>query len=171
MEFKKIYDPASVKAGAPKVSHLRVRRATKRWFVSPAVIEQGVADGYFSLGGGKLTIKTADGQPDVVYKIVTPPGHYCCFDNKKLNDSREGAEYVKANFAGQASPDANNPSGWRRDNHYSLELESGIEAKPERPLGQALRYAKQQEDRRAAALVKLAKIDAQREAKLAGALN
>lgn len=167
MEFKRFY--AKDKKGnlvenpttkGPQVSHLRVRRATKRWMPSPSVIEQGLAEGYFSLKDGQLTIKTEDGQPDVVYKIVTAPGFYCCHCAKKLGDSKEGAEHVKLDHPGADSPDDSNPSGWRRDNHYTLEFVSGTDVKEERPAGETLRYLAQQQERREAARKKIEKRDA-----------
>lgn len=167
MEFKRFYvkdadgnvvpNPST---GGGKVSHLRVRRATKRWLASPSVLEQGFAEGYFSLKDGELTIKTAEGEPDVVYKVVTPPGWYCCHCGKRIGDSKEGAEHVKLEHPGLPSPDDNNPSGWRRDNHYTLEFVSGTDVKPEVDAGGRLRYFAQQEARRDGARKKIAQRDA-----------
>lgn len=155
MEFKKHFVAGSVDAKAPVVSHLRVRRITKRWFLTPDRLEDGAQEGYFSVKDGQLSIKTAEGEPDVVYKIVRGPGWYCCHCAKKLSDSVEGAAHVKAEHAGVTSPDDNNPSGWSRDNHYTLEWVSGGDPKPEVGAGGRLRYAAQQNARREAARQKI----------------
>lgn len=159
MELKRFYEKKDgqlvLKDGKPVVSHVRVRRATKRWMPSSNVIEQGVAEGYFAVANGELSLKVAPGESPVTFKIVHGPGHYCCFCNKPLNDSAEGKAHVEQAHAGQVSPDQSNPSGWRRDNHYTLEGVQG-DFKPERPIGQTLRYAAQQNARREAARAKIA---------------
>lgn len=132
----------------PQVSHLLVRRATRRWLLSPAELMRGITAGEFIAKDGNVEIKTKDGEPNVLYKIVLHPGTYCCHCQQALNNSREGAAHIKAMHAGVESPDDNNPSGWRVDNHYTLELVSGITPKPEVGALGRMRYLKEQQDRR-----------------------
>lgn len=112
----------------PQVSHIEVLSASREWKVSDSVIEKGVREGWLTLGDGRVTLKT--GAADVVYRIMRLPGHYCCFCEEKIEDDGRGTQARKHIVMHTLpSPDANNPSGWRKDNFYFCVLESGIEPK------------------------------------------
>lgn len=81
------------------------------------MIEGGAAEGWLSLGGGKVTIAAEGG--DVVYAIERPPGHYCCHCDAKLDGEHQARAHVASNHKGKASPDEKHPAGYRKDNFYS----------------------------------------------------
>lgn len=81
--------------GVPtSVSHIEMQRSTERWHASPRVVEKGIAEGWLSVGGGKLTIKTAVDDQDVVYKIDRGPGHYCCECHAPLDGEHSARRHV-----------------------------------------------------------------------------
>ncbi|CAB4182479.1 hypothetical protein UFOVP1077_7 [uncultured Caudovirales phage] len=108
-------------AEKPPMSHIEVLSASPRWHVPHDLIETGVAEGWISVGDGKLTLKTGPDVEDVVYKIVRIPGHYCDLCHAKLESSNEGPDHLAAHHGGSGT--------WRRDNFYFCTLESGAVAK------------------------------------------
>lgn len=104
-----------VKPGA--VSGVKILRAGARQNFSTKIIEQGVAEGWLSLGQGKITIKAEGG--DVSYTIERAPGYYCCHCNEKLDDGTAGAAHVSEEHKDAESPDPGNPAGYRRDSFYA----------------------------------------------------
>lgn len=149
MRLKRVYDPDSLiewdeKYGhmrgvsrppvLPKIASIEVQRATKFWNVSAGIVERGLQEGWLTLGDGRVTLKTEDHLDNVVYKILRVPGHYCAHCGEKIEDDGRGTQ-ARAHLAERghpaASPDPNNPSGWRRDEFYACQLESGTEAKPD----------------------------------------
>lgn len=68
MKLKKLYD-ANL-----KVNGIKVLNASPRWNVSPKLVNAGIADGWISTGGGKITINAVNG--DFVYNILRGPGRY-----------------------------------------------------------------------------------------------
>jgi len=95
---------------------------------STQLVEAAVTEGWMTLGQGKLTVH---GKPeDLVYKIRRAPGHYCCHCGMKLPDAAafaapgatNGMRHVADAHAGKKSPDAGNPAGYCRINHYECVL-------------------------------------------------
>jgi len=97
------------------VSHVDVLIASPRWHVPTDLVEQAAQEGWLTLGGGKLAIKTGE-DTSVVYTVVRVPGHYCDECNAKVANSIEGKAHVDAAHGGGT---------WRRDNFYACELLSG----------------------------------------------
>lgn len=123
MYLKKHYDPSSLKADAPKVTHVDVLRFTKVWKPSTKVVEQGLMSGWLRVEAGKLILVTADNLDNLEYHIVAPPGLYCCHCGEKLTDSVSAQGHVKTEHDGEPSPDASNPAGYARHNFYLCDLE------------------------------------------------
>jgi hypothetical protein len=137
MKLKRIFNRDE--AGNPTtVSHLRVLQEPQngQWNVGQRTIDKGIAEGWLSIGGGKLTIKTAEGEPDVVYQIVQPPGHYCVYCGEAVGSTKRGLKHVAEKHAGEKlatlTPEGklpenctqhmldqiNNPSGVAKFNHF-----------------------------------------------------
>ena len=117
MELKRIFKDTPE---GKKVDHMRVGRLTPTQKFTQRTLDKGFAEGWLSIGDGKITIKSSPS--DVVYKIVAKPGLYCCFDNEPLDDEKSAREYVNQQYAAQESPDRNNPAGYRKDKFYLCEL-------------------------------------------------
>lgn len=129
--------------GKGNVSHIDVLGETKvgkEWHPSDRVVQSGLVDGWMSIADGKLTVKTAPGKPDHVFKILNPPGVFCCHCGSKLDAgddvakqhlldehaSDSGFELVVGSGEDERkgkvarSPDRENPAGYRQDNFHRL---------------------------------------------------
>jgi hypothetical protein len=89
---------------------------------SPRLIEKGVSEGWLTMERGKVIVR-GDNQT-LTYRIVLPPGYYCCHCNRALDDSRAAEAHVAERHQGTPSPDRNNPSGYRKDSFFACELEN-----------------------------------------------
>jgi hypothetical protein len=116
MLLKRVYDKG-------KVSHVRVLRAGRVQKFSTKFIEQQLGSGLLSIGQGKVTIRTAPEESDLVYQIVREPGLYCCHCEQKQGDSQEAQKHVAGHK--EPSPSPENPAGYRKDNFYLCERVSG----------------------------------------------
>jgi hypothetical protein len=107
------------------LSHLDVLEETpvgEEWHPSPRVIDRGLAEGWLSIGGGEVRIKTAPDVDDHVFKILAAPGVFCCHCGAKLDAGNEVAQaHVADEHSGADSPDESNPAGYRYDNFTRLE--------------------------------------------------
>jgi hypothetical protein len=101
-------------------SHVEVLQLSKRWNISPELVAGAARDGWLAIGDGKVVLKTDKGP--LVFNMLFTPGWYCCFCNKELDNSVTGKIHVQDAHPRMVSPDKNNPSGWRRINHYELQL-------------------------------------------------
>ena len=139
MKLKRIF--SKDKAGNPTtVSHIKVLEEPRNgtWNVSPRLMNGGLAEGWLSVGGGVITLKTAEREPDVQYKITREPGHYCVYCGERLGNSKEGAVHVlkhkdeklatlteagklPENCTPQMIDQINNPAGWGKFNHFVCE--------------------------------------------------
>lgn len=137
MRLKRIYDQSKLKRdkttgavtnimpGAVKgVKVMRIDKGVHHF--TETFINAGLVEGWLSMGGGKLTMTADDGEK-VSYRIIRTPGIYCCHCDLKLGGHRDGngpdnknaqtyLEHVATHK--KASPDPNNPSGYRDDNFY-----------------------------------------------------
>jgi len=116
----------------PPIAHVEIRHTgthAEQNF-STSLVEAAVADGWMTLGRGKLTVH---GKPeDLVYTIKRGPGHYCCHCGERLPDAAAfvapkvtgGMQHVAAVHAGEKSPDEGNPAGYCRLNHYECVLDA-----------------------------------------------
>jgi hypothetical protein len=107
-----------------EVTHLDVQIGQdvgKEWHPSDRVVFGGMAEGWLSIAGGKLTIKTGPDVDDHVFEIVAPPGVFCCHCGEKLEAGNEVAQkHVASDHAGGKSPDESHPAGYRQDNFFRL---------------------------------------------------
>ncbi len=129
MEMKRIYkdtskpvDPKKINGGL-EVDYVDVRRLTKTQKFTQRTLDQGFMEGFISIGNGQIIVKSKPN--DVVYNIISKPGHYCCHDGCFLESEQVARNYVAENFNGVESPDQNNPAGYRKDNFYFCELVEG----------------------------------------------
>lgn len=139
LEFKRRYvDPTAetlVVSGLVYVKRRNPVGTTTRWHPSPRLISGGVSEGWLMLGGGAVRITADNGE--AVFRILSPPGHYCCHCGEKLSGHPPDCleHVVKRHSKGGKvlpSPDPNNPSGWRLDSHYTCEVVS-LPPAPELP--------------------------------------
>jgi hypothetical protein len=147
MELKRHYE-TDAEGKSLRVSHVSVVHTgtSPQQNFSGRLVDAGLADGWLSISGTRLTIKT-DAEP-LGYAIVHPPGYYCCHDGKEIKLSQrarderlrdpthaklaaaEARAYMeKAGFAGKASPDPQNPAGYRVIDHYECKLDAEQHAK------------------------------------------
>jgi hypothetical protein len=96
---------------------------------SRRVIEAGIAEGWISMGQGKITIHGVDeteAPADLVYTVLHMPGTYCCHCNMKLDDDPSGASsraHVADRHGDTPSPDPQNPVGCRVTTAYECVLD------------------------------------------------
>ncbi|SEN74073.1 hypothetical protein [Nitrosomonas marina] len=121
MYLKRLYKPGTAEIVGIKFARKpgNVQKFTQQF------IDEFIGYGLLSLGKGVITMHAEGG--DVNYKIISSPGYYCCFDGKRLAGEFEARDYVAANFAGQTSPDPQNPAGYKKDSFYLCELMEGGE--------------------------------------------
>ena len=116
MQLKRIFD---LTGPEPKLDYIKVLKKSTNQNFTQKLINKGIEEGWLSMSKGTIILHTI---PELTYKVVRAPGFYCCFDNAKLDSDKHGQEYVAKNFAGQTSPDTNNPAGYRKDNFFACEL-------------------------------------------------
>ena len=92
----------------PKVAHIEVKHCGKKQNLNQGFIERAVTEGWLSIGDGKISIRT-DGEP-LVFDIVRAPGHYSCYDGRKLNGEADAKAHVAAQD--DESPDPKHPAGY-----------------------------------------------------------
>lgn len=124
MRLKKHYDRATLSRKQPTVTHVDVQHSTKIWKPSKKIVERGVFEGWLELARGTLTIKTGKDVPDVRYKILAPPGTYCCHCGEKVGNQIEARAHVKAEHAGTPSPSAQHPAGYAVHHFYLTEQQA-----------------------------------------------
>lgn len=113
MHLKRLYKDG-------KVSGVQVLHAGAKQKFTSDLIERGSAEGWLSMGQGKVTVHAEGG--DVRYRIIRSPGYYCCHCGQQLEgdprigDGPEAAKkrlaHVQEKHRGQPSPDPENPSGY-----------------------------------------------------------
>lgn len=111
-----------------KVVHTGVSREQN---FSERLVRAGVAEGFMTLGQGKLILHTVEGQPDLEYKILRAPGWYCCHCGQSLENANAefapgvsyGTQHVLTQHPEMESPDRENPSGYERLNGYETALD------------------------------------------------
>lgn len=144
MELKRIFNRDG-EGNPTTVSHIKLVSEPKngRWNVSQRVINQGLEEGWLSIVDGHLVIKTAEGAPDVRYKIVRKPGYYCVFCGEpvdatnrgltasgKAHMSKHAGEELAKLTAENKLPEGctpemidqiNNPAGYGKFNHFACQ--------------------------------------------------
>jgi len=132
MHLKKHYDPADLKKFDPEkpktrppARRIEIKRGQKIWKPSTRLIEQALADGWIRFENGTITLKTIDSQDDVSYKVLAPPGIYCCHCGDKLPGQIAARAHVAAEHGGEPSPNGKHPAGYVRHNFYLTERIDG----------------------------------------------
>ena len=87
---------------------------------TPRLIDGGVAEGWLTVERGKIVVRGEN--QTVTYRIVLPPGYYCCHCNRAVDDGPAALAHIDERHGGAASPDANNPAGYRRDALFACRL-------------------------------------------------
>lgn len=105
-------------ADALTIAHVEAVHMPDKQKWATKLVDQAIQQGWLRREGNKLIMKTAPGEPDVVYHIRREPGWYCCFDGKKFRDAATARAYTETAYAGQKSPDRNNPSGYEQLHAY-----------------------------------------------------
>jgi len=86
-------------------------------------MEQSLKDKVLAMSGDRVIFNS---RPPVIYKILRRPGRYCCHCGQKLEDDDIGSLariHLLAMHTDKASPDRENPSGYRRDSFFACEKE------------------------------------------------
>jgi len=99
---------------------------------SPNWVHGGVQEGWLSMGNGKIVMHTLDDGPDLLYSVIRTPGYYCCHCEQSLPDAGTivepgvtlGLKHVRDIHGSASSPDPCNPSGYRKEDHYSCLLDT-----------------------------------------------
>lgn len=130
IRLKRKFDPAEIEAWresggpAPAPTHLEVQeqRGDRQNF-SDRFVDAGIVEGWISLGGGGLRLRTAPDIEDVAFKVLEVPGAYCCHCGVKLQGGNDIAQaHVAEHHPDHESPDPENPSGYRVSHAYRCEV-------------------------------------------------
>ncbi len=119
---KRLQEQFTAENGLPEITHIEVLNVGAEQKLSINFIDTGIEEGWLSLADGKITIKTGPDDEDLVFKVERRPGKYSCYTGERLGSEKAAREHV-AQFE-DASPDPNNPSGWRDDRFYACVRES-----------------------------------------------
>jgi hypothetical protein len=131
----KLADPAKPEGAClnpPPFKHIEVKHTgtNPEQNFSDRLVSAGLAEGFISLSKGKLTLH---GKPeDLNYTVKRIPGYYCCHCAAALPDAGRlvapgvtaGMQHIADAHQGKDSPDAGNPAGYCRINHYECVLDS-----------------------------------------------
>ena len=132
MHLKRLYHPRK-DGDPPRVRGVRIMRAKRFQNLSTTFLEGAEAEGWVSRSRGRVTVhgELSDGtKRDLVYQIAERPGLYSCHSGERIadiGDWKTAQAWVKENYAGIASPDPQNPSGYRANHAVSLVLCEGDE--------------------------------------------
>jgi len=122
MLLKRLYDS---KAPDAKVIGVEVLRAGARQSFTPEFLEWGQRVGFLTIAAGKLTLAhgKAGAAGKLIYRILRGPGYYCCHCAAPQADGMAARVHLELAHKGAASPDPNNPAGYRRANAFECEKE------------------------------------------------
>jgi hypothetical protein len=84
---------------------------------STHAIQQGTADGWITLSGNRVVLTGTGGA--LVYRLDRPPGIYCCHCEQGFPEGDVARGHVAETHPGVASPDGNNPAGYRYDHFFA----------------------------------------------------
>ena len=104
----------------PQIAYIEVKHVGDKQNLNQRFIDRGIAQGWLSIGDGKISIKT-DGDP-LVFTIVRVPGHYSCYTGEKLNGQAEAMAHVATQD--DDSPDKQHPAGYKKLAYYECVTES-----------------------------------------------
>lgn len=104
---------------------------------SKGLIERAGTEGWAKIDGDRLILNVVP-EP-LVYAILRRPGCYCCHCGELLAAGGEVArQHIAEHHPDEASPDRENPAGYRITDAYECRLDAGQHARfkavPGRPL-------------------------------------
>lgn len=105
----------------PKIMHVVVETAPKSQKIPPRYLRQLERDGVVSTVGGVITFKTAPGELDLQYKIVSVPGTYCNYCGAELGEDKESRQLHALEHDPAEHPDPDNPVPYEVQNYYTCE--------------------------------------------------
>ena len=95
---------------------LRAGRIGTRQHFTPRLIHRGLTEGWLEIQRSRLILQATGGA--VIYQILREPGYYCCHCQDGQPDAVGARQHVEAKHGGHASPDRQNPSGYRLALYY-----------------------------------------------------
>lgn len=98
----------------PDIEYIEIKHCGDKQNLNQRFIDRGIAEGWLSIGEGRISIKT-DGEP-LVFNIERVPGRYSCYDGCKLNGEAEAKAHVAAQDGD--SPDPAHPAGYCHQLYY-----------------------------------------------------
>jgi len=102
------------KAGFVTVRCIRILQGGIRQNFAPDFLAAAMKEGWCRIDSGRVLFK-GEGQTVYAYSIMRGPGTYCAHCNMRLQHDEVGLHL--ATHEG-ATPNAENPSGYRVINHY-----------------------------------------------------
>jgi len=106
----------------PDVMHVEVKHVGERQNLNQRFIDKGIAQSWLSIGDGKITMRTHEGEDDLGFGIERVPGHYSCYTGEKLNGQEEAKAHVKQQECD--SPNEANPAGYEKIAYYECVREA-----------------------------------------------
>ena len=103
----------------PAITHIEVKHCGKKQNLNQGWVEKGIAEGWLAIADGKISIRTDD-EP-LVFDIKRGPGHYSCYDGRKLNGEADAKAHVAAQKG--KSPDPKHPAGYVNNLYFECARE------------------------------------------------
>jgi len=138
--LKDVKKPEGALLNPPPLDYVELRHTgtNPEQNFSTGLVEAGLAEGWISIGQGKLTLRAKP--EDLVYAIKRGPGHYCCHCGERIPDANQflpgqqgevtvGMRHVAEAHPNTPSPDPSNPAGYCRVNSYECVLDEKTHAK------------------------------------------
>lgn len=119
MYLKRHYDTTT---DPPRLLRVSVLRAGPRQRFSVRLVDQGIEDGWISIGGTTLQLKT---DPPLAYEILRVPGLYCCHCMAPQASPAQALVHLDAAHAGKPSPDPCNRAGYEQIHYYDCQQKEG----------------------------------------------
>ncbi len=104
----------------PKVAHIEVKHCGDAQNLNQGWVEKGIAEGWLAIADGKISIRTDD--DPLVFDIKRGPGHYSCYDGRKLNGEADAKAHVQTQEG--ESPDPQHPAGYVKQAYYQCVREN-----------------------------------------------
>lgn len=121
----------------PPVRHVQVLKLRERHLIPTKTVGRPELAGIVELAPDNSTITIKTDKGPLVLRVDSAPGRYCCHCGEKLPDDDgvvanpgvAARAHVAEHHAGAESPDPENRSGYRKQNHYDcvpVEIPAGI---------------------------------------------
>lgn len=107
----------------PVVVGVNINRTSSLQKFTPSLIAKATQQGWATLGDGAFTIRAANLDSLLVYRILRTPGYYCSHCGVGLDDQETARDHVADRHVDDDLSDENNPSGYEDAKYYLCELE------------------------------------------------